>query len=381
MSQHDLSSWRATTNRFVTVVVGTRAQLIKMAPLLRSFEACRHPYRLLLTGQHHTTMRALLNDFCIRTEPNILYSGKEISGIGQMAVWLPLMLFRLLRRRRQLLRAPDGNASLVLVHGDTFSTLLGALAGRLAACPVGHVESGLRSFNSLNPFPEEITRLLVFRLASLAFCPGAWAAGNMANYRATVVDTEHNTLLDALRFAVSVEPSGQEDTPAHYCVASTHRFENLFFRRRLEWIIATIVRIAETRDVIFVLHPATERRLRQRGLIEMLADHPRVHLRKRMAYLPFVRLLQGADFVMTDGGSNQEELYYLRKPTLLLRSATERQEGLDGQAVLSNYCDETVMRFLAALPAPAETGDLLWGQAIPCAHILQVVTGHTESAS
>lgn len=381
MSQRHLSSWRNTADRFLTVVIGTRAQLIKMAPLLRALEEGGHHYRLLLTGQHQTTMQALLDDFGILTEAEVLYSGKEISGIGRMALWLPLMLFRMLRRRHQLLRAPGGEPSLVLVHGDTFSTLLGALAGRLAGCPVGHVESGLRSFNPLNPFPEEITRLLVFRLTSVAFCPGAWATGNMTKYRAEVVNTEHNTLLDALRFAVSAAPSETADTPARYCVASTHRFENLFFRHRLDWILATITRIAETRDVIFVLHPATERRLRQSGLIEVLAANPRIHLRERMAYLPFVRLLRGADFVMTDGGSNQEELHYLQKPTLLLRSATERREGMDEQAVLSNYRDETVTRFLAALPAPMKEDNLLCGRASPCAHILQVVTAPSEPAS
>jgi len=366
---------------FLTVVIGTRAQLIKMAPLLRLIEEHRHPYRLLLTGQHHATMQTLLDDFGIRSEPQVLYSGKEINGIGRMALWLPLMLFRMFRRRRALLRAPNGEPALVLVHGDTFSTLLGALAGRLAGCPVGHVESGLRSFNPLNPFPEEITRLLVFRLTSLAFCPGTWAAGNMASYRAEVVDTGHNTLLDALRFAVTAESATQSETPERYCVASTHRFENLFFRRRLDWIITTITRIAESRDVIFVLHPATERRLRERGLIEGLAAHPRIHLRERMAYLPFVRLLRGAEFVMTDGGSNQEELHYLRKPTLLLRSATERREGIGEQAVLSNYCDETVSQFLAALSLPEKEDDLLRGQTSPCVRILQAITDHAEPIS
>jgi len=351
-----------------------------MAPLLREFERRRHPCRLIFTGQHHATMSALLDDFGIAVEPEHLYRGREVSGIGRMALWLPLVVFRLLRRRRRLFRDAGGNRALVLVHGDTFSTLAGALAGRLAGCPVAHVEAGLRSFSLLNPFPEELTRLLVFRLTDIAFCPGEWAAANMAGYPVEVVDTGHNTLLDALRLASGGTGEPDPALPARYCVASIHRFENIFFRRRLAWILGAMERIARETDVVFVLHPATAGRLEAAGLMPRLVDNPRIHLRQRMSYMPFVRLLRDAAFVVTDGGSNQEELHYLGKPTLLLRNATERREGLGARTALCRFNDDALSRFLQGVREAGGGPDMLSADVSPCARIADILQAPARGA-
>ncbi len=369
-----LQAWKTTQSRPLVAVIGTRAQLIKMAPLLRELERRHHPCRLILTGQHHATMQALLDDFGIAARPEYVYRGREVSGIGRMALWLPLIVFRLLRRRQRLFRDAAGERALVLVHGDTFSTLAGALAGRLAGCPLAHVESGLRSFSLLNPFPEELTRLLVFRLTDIAFCPGEWAAGNMAKYPLEVVDTCHNTLLDSVRLAARGAGETDAALPARYCVASIHRFENIFFHRRLVWIVRAMERIARDEDVVFVMHPATVRRLEVTGLMPSLADNPRIHLRQRMAYAAFIRLLRDAAFVVTDGGSNQEELHYLGKATLLLRNATERQEGLAGRAVLCRFSDDALVEFLRIARETGSGPAMLPDDVSPCeliANILQ----------
>lgn len=367
-----LEAWKATRSRPVAVVIGTRAQLIKMAPLLCELERCGHSYQLVFTGQHTVTMQALLDDFGVTTRPEYIYTGREVSGIGRMVFWLPLIMARLLRCRRRLFHDAQGNRALVIVHGDTFSTLAGALAGRLAGCPVAHVESGLRSFSLLNPFPEEITRLLVFRLADIAFCPGEWAAGNMAGYPLEIVDTGQNTLLDALRTAVAAGDGEGTDPPVppRYCVASIHRFENIFFRRRLEWIVGTIERIAAELEVVFVLHPATAERLQACGLLQRLRSNARIHCRDRMPYMPFIRLLRNATFVVTDGGSNQEELFYMSKPTLVLRNATERKEGLGEKAVLCGFDDRIVEQFMHRAGRDSPSEDLLGADIHPCRRIV-----------
>ncbi len=308
-----------------------------MAPVMRELEARHHPYHLIMTGQHSVTMKELLQEFGIRTPPHFLYEGPEVSGLGAMAWWLPMILGRLRRVGKTLFRSSPRGRHLVLVHGDTFSTLIGALAAKSCGGWVAHVESGLRSFNLFNPFPEELTRLACFRLADIAYCPGSWAAENIKGYDLEVVDTGENTLRDALRHALTEPPDMPAELPEDYCVASIHRFENIFNGKRLELIVDMLKRAARDFPVVFVMHPATRRQLERKRLLEALEKDPNFRILPRMTYIPFVNLIAGARFVVTDGGSNQEELSYLGIPTLLMREATERREGLEEGAVLCKY--------------------------------------------
>jgi len=343
-----LQRWLGTKERAVTVVLGTRAQTIKMAPVLRSLEAHEHPYQLVLTGQHQITIPEILADFEIETKPTELFPGTEISGIGKMLLWLPQVVLRLFRLRDRILRDRSGNPHLVLVHGDTVSTLAGAIAGRLAGCPVAHIEAGLRSFKLTDPFPEELTRILVSRFTQLHYAPGSWAAGNLPGQRDLLVDTRENTLLDSLRHALAsavLIPDPQPVTP--YCVVSIHRFENIFSRQRMRWLAKALTWIATKVNVEFILHPATEKRLAHYGLRDSIDSLHGIRTRNRMSYIPFVQLLRGAAFVITDGGSNQEELHYLGKPTLLLRDTTERQEGIGDLALLCSFDFNALRSFVS----------------------------------
>ena len=333
----------------IMCILGTRAQLIKMAPVMRELEARHHPYHLIMTGQHSVTMKELLREFGIRTPPHFLYEGPEISGLGAMAWWLPMMLARLRHTGKTLFRSGPRGRHLVLVHGDTLSTLIGALAAKSCGSKVAHVESGLRSFNLFNPFPEELTRLACFRLADIAYCPGPWAAGNLEGYHLEVVDTGENTLLDALRHALTEAPDMPAELPEDYCVASIHRFENIFNGGRLQLIMDMLKRAARDFPVVFVMHPATRRQLERKGLLEALEKDPGFRILPRMTYIPFVNLIAGARFVVTDGGSNQEELSYLGIPTLLMREATERREGLKEGAVLCKYDWQRFEDFLSSV--------------------------------
>ena len=272
-----------------------------------------------------------------------------------MGRWFVRCLARCLMHRASLF--PARRPHLFLVHGDTFSTLLGALVGKLIGAEVVHVESGLRSFNLWHPFPEELTRLAVFRLTDIACCPGAWASGNLRGRRLERLDTGRNTLLDAAHRALerpeSMPQSGagreiDSGSAEHYAVVSIHRFENVFNRKRLETIIELLEIAAERTTLVFVLHPSTAKQLERFALMERLQSHPRIRLEPRMLYAPFIRLAAGSAFVITDGGSNQEELSYLGVPTLLMRRATERSEGMSSTAMLCDYDRERLRTFLDA---------------------------------
>ena len=331
----------------IHVVIGTKAQLIKMCPVMRALECAGLPYRFIWTGQHKETTREILDNFGLRPPDLILYDGPDITSIPAMMSWTLRLLWKTWRARSDIF-AGDRNG-IVLVHGDTFSTLLGALMGRVASLRVGHVEAGLRSFNLLHPFPEELTRLLTFRLAHVFFCPGEWAVNNLRNYRGTKIDTHANTLADALAQAVStIEHANVAIPVAPYAVVSLHRFENLASKAALERIVSIVERIACHTRLVFIMHKPTERRLRASGLITRLEQSDAIELRPRLDYFSFIKLISHAEFVVSDGGSNQEECHYLGKPVLLLRKATERHEGVGQNCILSCYKEETVEHFLTS---------------------------------
>ena len=328
----------------IHLIIGTKAQLVKMAPVMTQLRDRDLPYNFIFTGQHQATTREMLEEFGLKKPDVVLHHGDDIVAVPQMAAWMARILRQSVTERRRIFRGDrDG---IVLVHGDTLSTLLGALMGRFAGLRVGHVESGLRSFNLFHPFPEEITRLATFRLSDVLYCPGAWAMTNVSSLGCERVDTEANTLVDTLSMALDVARRTDHVPTEPFGLASLHRYENIFNQEKFESILSHLRRIADKTKLLFILHPPTERQLRRYNMYAPLDEHERIELRPRYTYFDFVSLLEKAEFVVTDGGSVQEESSYLGLPCLLMRKATERQEGIGDNVVLSDYDDVVIDEFL-----------------------------------
>ena len=303
-------------------------------------------WRWVYTAQHRDTMRQTLATFSL-PEPDyvVVRWETEAKSMGRMGAWFTRMLAALPASRR-VLAGRTGGDSVVVTHGDTFTTWFGCLFGKLTRTKVMHVESGLRSFNLRHPFPEEINRLIAFRLSDYYACPGAWAVANLSRYSGVKLDTHANTQVDTLRFGLENMTPDPHRVPGPYVVATLHRYENIFDAARLREIVARLSDISEHFPVIFIRHPATELQLEKLGLAQTLAQNPRVRMSPRLDYLPFLELVMNAEFVVTDGGGNQEELSYLGKPTLILRNETERREGLGANAVLSDLSAASVDAFV-----------------------------------
>ena len=327
-------------------VVGTRAQLIKVAPVIVVCEKNRQPVVLLLTGQHKETMADLIAEFGIETVPELAVRSTERSTIFSLLRWVPgalIGIFRSLSRHRK--KAAPVN---VVVHGDTLSTALGAIASKLSGCKCFHLESGLSSGKLLDPFPEELTRRIVFRLTDVALCPGNASAEYMRkNHNCEVVDTGENTIIDSVMMAARVHDEGDAKSPqGTYIVASLHRFQNLFDAERLRFLVDLIVTLAADYRIFFVLHPATRKRLESQGFMSLLMAQPNVVLSPRLGYRDFLGLAAGAACVLTDGGSNQEELAVLGVPTVIMRQSTERGDGLGQNAVMEQSITSGVFSYL-----------------------------------
>ncbi len=331
-------------------ILGTRAQLIKMAPIMLECRKRGIRHSFIFIAQHRETMYEMMSGFGVRPPDFVLGDvGREIARIQDMVPWCFKVLWEGLRRRKELF--PQGEKGIAVVHGDALPVILGALLAKSAGIEVAHVEAGLRSFNFLHPFPEELIRVLTWELGLVDyyFCPNAWALGNLARYGGRKYDTRHNTLLDSLRLALARKPEGGEDSrplDRKYALVSIHRFETISSRERLESVLSILESVPGDIKLVFILHPSTRQSLTRFGLVDRILSNPNVEIRNRSSYLEFISLLKGSEFLISDGGSNQEECYYMGHPCLLLRNTTERIEGLGGNVVLSDFDGKAIDYFV-----------------------------------
>lgn len=330
--------------RRLIFAVGTRAQLIKIAPVVVACEKCGLSVVILMTGQHHETMQDLIEEFGIRSPQVQIMEGAEHSTILSLLRWLPAA-YQGIRRKLIELTSGDADRVYALVHGDTLSTLVAAYAARRCSIGVVHLESGLSSGRLFDPFPEEMVRRLVFRMTDIAMCPNVEAAEFMRRRgHREIVNTHGNSILDAVRLTgASAMPPADDDA---YVLVSLHRFQNLYDSKRLRQLVELVEEVAQHRAVSFVLHPATRGRLTSEGHMEKLAASRRVSLLPRMGYRDFICLAAKAACVLTDGGSNQEELAALGIPTIVMRARTERPDGLGENAIMERDVPDGVLRYV-----------------------------------
>ena len=188
-------------------------------------------------------------------------------------------------------------------------------------------------------------------MAAIHYCPNDWACSNLRNVSGRVVNTHGNTLHDSLQLAlerIDVNSLEREKNSkvSPYGIASIHRNENLTRSKRLQCLVDSIIEASEGIPIKFVMHPATRKRLERNGLLEKLAGCENVQLLNRMDYFEFVALMVRARFLLTDGGSNQEEAAELGIPCLLLRSHTERRDGLGKNVELSWLKPSRIQEFV-----------------------------------
>jgi UDP-N-acetylglucosamine 2-epimerase (non-hydrolysing) len=334
----------------ILVVFGTTGELIKLAPVLLRLDARGHEYVLATTGQQVLQIPSFLEQFGLR-QPDLWLArgagGRDLRTNRDIPGWASTVLRSFARERRRLRRALVGGRGhpLVLVHGDTMTTVLGASMGRTLRVAVAHIESGLRSFDLRHPFPEELNRRLASRLAALHFAPGLWATENLTRH--DVVDTGSNTIRDSLAL-VPDEGHVPEGVPGeNFGVVSLHRYELLASRTTLRETLEVLAKASSRTPLLFVDHPVTAAAIERFGLDHLFDDERFVRV-PRLPFFEFVRVERRSAFVVTDSGGSQEECFYLDRPCLVHRVRTERPEGIGENVVLSGMRTSTLEEFLAA---------------------------------
>jgi UDP-N-acetylglucosamine 2-epimerase (non-hydrolysing) len=323
----------------VLTIFGTRPEAIKMAPLVKALEACPDTeQRLCVTAQHRDMLDQVLELFDLHPHHDL--------DLMQPNQTLFQLTARVITKLQPVLEAekPD----VVLVHGDTTTTMAGALAAFYARVHVGHVEAGLRTWNLAAPFPEEANRQLADRLCSFLFAPteGARQALLREGLRDENIRVTGNTVIDALLMvrdqavAKPLEPWREVYGSAFQVVAdgrvpmvliTGHRRES--FGQGFEDMCAAIRTLAERHPQVHYVYPVHLNPNVRKPVNAHLAGLPNIHLIDPLDYEPFVRLMDRSTIILTDSGGIQEEAPSLGKPVLVMRETTERPEGVEAGTV------------------------------------------------
>ncbi len=333
----------------VMLAFGTRPEAIKLAPVYSELKRRSDRIRLLccLTGQHRSLVDPVLDLFHIKTDYdlNIIKENQTLYHITSSV----------LEGMKDVLEAekPD----LLVVQGDTTSAFAAALAAFYLHIPVAHVEAGLRSYDRLQPFPEEMNRVFISHITDLNFCPTPRAAQNLMkeNIPESSIHVTGNTVIDALLSAVkTIETEGRDYVrqldlpPGKLIVVTGHRREN-FDGGLADLSLALVDIVLKYPDVVIIysVHPNPN----VKGQVErILGSHPRIRLIPPPDYVGFVALMKHAYFIITDSGGIQEEAPSLKKPALIARNLTERPEAVEcGAAVLVGTDREKIVKEASAL--------------------------------
>lgn len=339
--------------------VGTRPEIVKLAPVVDALRRADHAVHVLATGQHHDEALAggVFADLGLVPDERWDLPRDEAARVGALLAGA----FRAVGDHR-----PDA----VLVLGDTYTVPLFALAARRHGVPVVHLEAGLRSFNPTSM--EEVDRRVAGATAALHLAPTVLAARFLADegVAAEQVRIVGNPVLDVLRArGVARRPGEVRDG----VVVTAHRAGNVDDPERLARIVAIVRRLAEeVGPVVFPVHPRTRARLDASGATADL-DHPAVHLMPPVPFAEMVDLVAGARLVVTDSGGLQEEAAWCGVPVVVLRRSTPRWEGvLDRTSVLAGLDVDRAVRAAAAFVTPDAQARVA---AVPCPY----GDGHTAS--
>ena len=331
----------------VLLIFGTRPEAIKLAPVVRRLRQWpeRFETRVAATAQHREMLDQVLDAFSIQPDYDL-----DLMRPGQSVF----------ESTSRILSALEGvlkqeRPECVLVQGDTTTAFAGALAAFYLNIPVGHVEAGLRTGDSRQPFPEEMNRVLVGRLASLHFAPTAEAAENLRREGVNPDDifVTGNTGIDAvLEIRDSLEAAGKTGCPTldpskKLILVTAHRRES--FGEGFENICRALAGLAARGDVeiVYPVHPNPNV---QDPVNRLLRGVGGIHLIDPLPYVPFVDLMRKAHVLLTDSGGIQEEGPSLGKPVLVMREKTERPEAVTaGTARLVGVSEERIVAETALL--------------------------------
>ena len=324
----------------ILLVFGTRPEAIKIAPLVKALQKDTEHFetRVCVTAQHRQMLDQVLEVFGITPEYdlNIMAPNQDLYDITA----------KVLLGLREVLK--DFRPDTVLVHGDTTTSMAASLAAFYMQIPVGHVEAGLRTYNMLSPWPEEMNRQVTDRICTYYFAPTEQSKVNLLqeNIDAKKIFITGNTVIDALLMAVDIisttagvkekmakelQEKGYTVGDREYILVTGHRREN--FGDGFLHICKAIKELAALHPEMDIVYPVHLNPNVQKPVYELLSGLSNVYLISPLDYLPFIYAMQHSTLLLTDSGGVQEEAPSLGKPVLVMRDTTERPEAVEAGTV------------------------------------------------
>ncbi len=354
----------------IVTIVGTRPEIIKMAPVVKALDHLPHENVLVHSGQHHdvTLDRIFFRDMELR-EPDRQFELREDSPALQVASTM------------EHVSDVTEDADLVVVHGDTNTTLAGALVAAKQGRRLAHVEAGLRSFDK--SMPEEINRIIADRLSDLRFAPTQTSSSNLEREDLGAgVHVVGNSIIDALQLT-----EGRADAKSRildnlglrhggYALLTFHRAENVDRKERLARALECFEAAADEAGlpILFPIHPRTARRVKEFGLEPSVQALKTLRRIEPTGYLDMLVLEKNASIILTDSGGLQEEACYFHVPCVTLRETTERPETLEiGSNVLAGTDQARVKEAVRKQLAAPRTWPNPFGDGTTAARISETV--------
>jgi UDP-N-acetylglucosamine 2-epimerase (non-hydrolysing) len=305
-------------------VFGSRPEAVKMAPLVLELEKHTDSIESIVcvTAQHRELLDSVLQTFGIRPDYDLNVM-KDRQTLNELSI-------RVLQGLEPVLQ--EAKPDIVLVHGDTSTTFLASYAAFLQKVKVGHVEAGLRTWNKLSPYPEEMNRQLTGVLADLHFAPTDWSAANLRNENKPddAIYVTGNTVTDVGRYVVKESfshPSLDWAAGKRLVLMTAHRRENQGEPHRN--VFRAVRRIADEFEDIAILYPVHPNPAVLEPARELLGGHSRIKLVEPLDLTEMYNLYPHTHLILTDSGGLQEEAPSFGVPVLVLRDTTERPEGVD----------------------------------------------------
>ncbi|WP_438757516.1 non-hydrolyzing UDP-N-acetylglucosamine 2-epimerase [Enterococcus sp. AZ126] len=308
----------------VMTIFGTRPEAIKMAPIIIELNKQKEIFESIVvtTAQHRQMLDQVLAFFDIKADYdlNIMKENQTLTKITTDVINGLDLIFKK--------EKPD----ILLVHGDTTTTFAASISAFYNKVPIGHVEAGLRTFNKLSPFPEEINRQVTDVLADYYFAPTMDAAENLLkeNHDAKNIYITGNTVVDALNYTVKEDyqhPILDKLTQTSKKILFTmHRRENL--GQPMQDVFESVLEVVESNKNVEVIFPVHLNPKIQKLAKQVLGFHDRIHLVDPMDVIDFHNIASKCYFILSDSGGVQEEASALKVPVLVLRETTERPEGV-----------------------------------------------------
>ena len=314
----------------IAIIIGTKAELIKCMPIMLELKKQKRDYWFIHTGQH--SLGKACEDFGIKMPDFILSeeprrSTKFWSKINRISIlWFFVMILKIRRLTNKI------NPRYVIYHGDTMSTAAASIASS-KLINIGkqwknvHLEAGLRSGSLLEPFPEEISRQISDFFSDILFAVSDLTEKNLQKYdRRKRVIKIGNTIIDSSIISYNIAKKTLKKTRGKYVLINLHRHENLNSRERLGKIVNILKGIKI--NAIWPIHANTAKSIEKFGMVGEIKNMGNIKLMSLVDYTDFIFLLANCKYLITDGGSIQEESLVFKKPCIILRKRTERQEGL-----------------------------------------------------